>query len=408
MKRAWAFALALLSALSLHAQAQTQTLAQAQTQTLAQALDEAWARAPQAGAFAARETEAKAGAELAANLLAAPASVSLSTLNDRLGSGEGLQEWEVELTLPLWLPGQRAARETQAQSAGDEVAARRRALRLQLAGELREAWWTLAASRAAAALARQRVETAAALEADVQRRVKAGDLARVDANLATGERLAAQAAQIDAAAALRSATQVWRNLTGNPPPATLAPEAPAAPSAADDHPLLAAARAASRSAQSRLAVTEATRRDAPELALRYFRERPTYQDEVSHAVGVKLTVPFSSGARMQQESAGLRAELAQAEGELEQARRKLALDAESARLDLDAARERITLARERRDLGADTLRLAQKSFALGETGLPALLLVRAAAVEADAQLAREEVGADAAQSRLNQALGVLP
>ena len=105
MKRAWAFALALLSALSLHAQAQTQTLAQAQTQTLAQALDEAWARAPQAGAFAARETEAKAGAELAANLLAAPASVSLSTLNDRLGSGEGLQEWEVELTLPLWLPG---------------------------------------------------------------------------------------------------------------------------------------------------------------------------------------------------------------------------------------------------------------------------------------------------------------
>ena len=111
---------------------------------------------------------------------------------------------------------------------------------------------------------------------------------------------------------------------------------------------------------------------------------------------------------MQQESAGLRADLAQAEGELEQARRKLALDAESARLDLDAARERITLARERRDLGADTLRLAQKSFALGETGLPALLLVRAAAVEADAQLAREEVGADAAQSRLNQALGVLP
>ena len=82
MKRAWAFALALLSALSLQAQAQTQTLAQA--------LDEAWARAPQAGAFAARETEAKAGAELAANLLAAPASVSLSTLND-LAAGDGPQ-----------------------------------------------------------------------------------------------------------------------------------------------------------------------------------------------------------------------------------------------------------------------------------------------------------------------------
>ncbi len=397
MKPAWAFALAALIASPLHAQ------------TLAQALDQAWAHAPQAGEFAARDAEAQAGSELASKLLAAPASVSVSTLNDRLGSGEGLQEWEVELTLPLWLPGQRGARETQAQSAADEVAARRRALRLQLAGELRDAWWALAAARADATLADQRLATAAALEADVQRRVKAGDLARVDANLAAGERLAARSAQLDAGRALRSAEQAWRQLTGNPPPATLAPEAPAAASAPDDdHPALAAMLAASRTAQARLQVAAATRRDAPELALRYFRERPTYNDEPSHAVGVKLTLPFSSGPRLRQESAGLRAELAQADGELEQARRKLALDAETARLDLDAARRQIELARERHALGADTLALAQKSFALGESGLPALLLARAAAYEADALLAREEIAADAAQSRLNQALGVLP
>ena len=397
MKWLAACAIASLSALPLHAQ------------TLAQALDQAWARAPQAGAFAAREVEAQAGAAIASGLLAAPASVSVSTLNDKLGSGRGLQEWEVELALPLWLPGQRSARETQAQSAVAEVAARRRALRLQLAGELREAWWALAAARTAATLADRRADTAAALESDVRRRVKAGDLARVDANLAAGERLAARAAQLDAGRALRAAEQVWRQLTGTAPPATLAPEPPAALSeAADDHPALAAALAALRAAQAKLLVADATRRDAPELALRYFRERPTYNDEPSHAVGIKLTVPFSSGPRVRQESAGLQAELAQADGELEASRRKLALDTESARLDLDAARRQIDLARERRELGADTLQLAQKSFALGESGLPALLLARAAAYEADALLSREEIAADAAQSRLNQALGVLP
>lgn len=388
-------------------------------QTLAEALDQAWSRAPQASAFAAREAEAQARAEVASGVLPAPPSVSLSTLNDKLGSDQGRQEWELELALPLWLPGQRSARENEAQSIAAEVAARRRALRLQLAGELRDGWWALAAARAAVMLADRRASTAAALESDVQRRVKAGDLARVDGNLAQGERLAAQAEQLEASGALRIAEQVWRHLTGNPPPSTLAPEPPAgstttvtattaATLAPEDHPALAAALAATHVAQAKLGVADATRRDAPELALRYFRERATFNDGQANAVGIKLTLPFSSGARTRQETAGLQAEMAQADGELAQAKIRLALDAERAGLDLEAARRQIGLARERRELGADTLRLAEKSFALGESGLPALLLARAAAYEAEALLARRQIAADAAQSRLNQALGVLP
>lgn len=422
-----ACALASLAALPLHAQ------------TLAHALDQAWTRAPQASAFAAREAEAQARAEVASGVLPLPPSVSLSTLNDKLGSDQGRQEWELELALPLWLPGQRSAREGEAQSIVAEVTARRRALRLQLAGELRDAWWALAAARAAVSLAERRSNTAAALESDVQRRVKAGDLARVDGNLAQGERLAAQAEQLEAAGALRTAEQVWRHLTGNPPPASLTPEPPAgltgtatgATTAAatstatttttateratapvtlspEDHPALAYALAATRVAQAKLVVADATRRDAPELALRYFRERSSYNDGQANAIGIKLTVPFSSGARTRQESAGLQADVAQADGELAQAKLGLALDTERAGLDLESARRQIDLARERRELGVDTLRLVEKSFALGESGLPALLLARATAYEAEAALARQQIAADAAQSRLNQALGVLP
>lgn len=399
MKWLAAGALAALAVLPLHAQ------------TLAQALDQAWARAPQASAFAPRRAEAQARAELASGVLPLPPSVSLSTLNDRLGSDQGRQEWELELALPLWLPGQRSAREGEAQSIAGEINARSRALRLQLAGELRDAWWALAAARAAVTLAERRTSTAAALETDVQRRVKAGDLARVDANLSMGERLAAQAEQLEASGTLRTAEQVWRRLTGHAPPPKLAPEpaTTATPTAtSDDHPALAAALAATRVAQAKLVVADATRRDAPELALRYYRERPTYNDGQANAIGIKLTIPFSSGARTRQESAGLQADIAQADGELSQTKLKLALDAELAGLDLEAARRQIGLASERRELGADTLRLAEKSFALGESGLPPLLLARAAAHEAEALLARQRIAADAAQSRLNQALGVLP
>lgn len=144
----------------------------AYAQSLGEALEQAWTRHPQAAAFAAREDEARARAEIAAGFTPAPPALSLSGLNDRLNRNRGKQEWEAEMAVPLWLPGQKAARESEAESAMAEVAARSKALRLQLAGEVREAWWTVAAARNARDLSARRAETARALDEDVQRRYK--------------------------------------------------------------------------------------------------------------------------------------------------------------------------------------------------------------------------------------------
>lgn len=384
--------------------------AQAQTHTaLAQALGQAWARHPQAAAFAAREDEAQARVEVAGGLTPGPAALSVSSLNDRLNRNRGKQEWEAEVAVPLWLPGQWAAREDEAASALAEVAARGRALRLQLAGELREAWWALAAARNARDLAGRRAATARALEADVGRRFKAGDLARIDANLAQGERLGAEAEALEAQAALVAAEQAWRSLTGAAAPDEFAEEVPAAVhEPADDHPQLAAAAAAARTARNKLRVAGETRRDAPELALRVVRERGDHAESYANTVGVKLTIPFSSGPRVRQESAAARAEASQADAELALARQKLQLGVEKARLDADAAARRLSMARARRALAADSLQLAEKSFALGEADLATLLRLRAGAYEAEALLNRDTVAHAAAVSRLKQALGVLP
>ena len=64
--------------------------------------------------------------------------------------------------------------------------------------------------------------------------------------------------------------------------------------------------------------------------------------------------------------------------------------------------------RARRALAADSLQLAEKSFALGEADLATLLRLRAGAYEAEAFLNRDTVAHAAAESRLKQALGVLP
>lgn len=381
----------------------------APAQTLADALEQAWLRHPQASALAARVAEAEARAELTAALTPGPATLSLGHLNDGLTSNRGKREWEVELATPLWLPGQKAVREAEAASALGEIAARRTALRLEIAGEVRAAWWALAAARDARDLGLRRIATARALEVDVLRRYKAGDLARVDGNLAGNERLAAEADLIETETAQLQAEQAYHNLTGAAAPAVLAAEA-AAPARApqEGHPRLTALSAVSRLARAKLNVARESRRDAPELAVRVLRERADFSDTYANAVGVKLSIPFSSGPRVRQENAAARAEVDQAEAELALARQKLALDAEKARLDLDAAQRQLAMTATRRELTADNLRLAEKAFSLGESDLTALLRARAAAFEADALLNRQQVASAAAKSRLKQALGDLP
>ena len=401
--------IALIVGIVLAFPAHAQTLAGDQRKSLRDAVEQAWLRHPQAAAIAAREAEAQARAEVAAGLTPGPSAMSISSLNDSLNRNRGKQEWEVELATPLWLPGQKAAREAAAASAMGEVAARRLSLHLQIAGEVREAWWAVAGARNSRELAARRSATARALEADVLRRFKAGDLARVDANLAQNERLAAEAELLEAEVVLRQVEQAYRGLTGEAAPAVLAAEN-AVPLGGwqEDHPQLMALAASAQLARARLKVAQETRRDAPELALRVVRDRDVFGEPHTNTVGVKLTIPFSSGARVRQESSAARAEASQADAELALARQKFKLDAERARLDFDIAQRQLAMAEERRALTADNLRLAQKSFSLGESDLAALLRARISAFEAEAYFKRQQVAAAAAQSRLKQALGVLP
>jgi len=185
---------------------------------LAEALEQAWPLHPKAAALDARAAEAQARSDIAASLTPSPAALSLGHLNDNPGSGRGKQEWEIELAAPLWLPGQKAGRAAEAASVMDEIAARRAALRLELTGELRTAWWALAAARQANELAQRRLHSARSLEADVLRRYRAGDLSRIDANQARGETLAAQAESLQAETALQQAERSWRGLTRLPAP----------------------------------------------------------------------------------------------------------------------------------------------------------------------------------------------
>lgn len=374
--------------------------------TLADALERAWARHPQAAALDAHAAAARARGELAAGLLPAAPAVSLGGLRGE----HGKQEWEVELVAPLWLPGQQAARARAAEHALTAVAARRDALRLELAGELRALWWDIAAARAGHALATRRVANARALEAEVTRRYRAGDLSRMDANVARGESLRAEAALRDAEAALSRVELAWRAVTDQPPPPRLDEETACGSATADAaaHPRLRALAADALSARAELDAARATRREPPELAVRVVRERGDAREPFGNELGVKLKIPFASAPRRRLADAEASAVARGADAEQALAVSRLDIDVASARSALDAAQAQSDLARTRALLAAETLALAERGFALGELDLAALLRARATADDAQAASATHQVERAAACSRLLQVLGVMP
>lgn len=385
---------------------------------LASALEQAWRLHPQAAALEAREAEARAMHEIAAGLTPEPGAVSIGSRNDRFNRNLGKQEYEVELAMPLWLPGQQAARAAEAASRIDEAAAKRAALRAELAGELREAWWALAAAKNANALAARRLATARLLAADVRRRYTVGELSRIDANLAQTEVHVAEAELIEAEVTLLQAEQALRTLTGVAAPtdiSTTSEETPAAQinlratqDSPEEHPQLAAAAAVARSARARVTVADESRRAAPELALRVVRERGDFAEQYSNSVGIRLKIPFSSGAQVRRETSAAQAEADQADAEMLRTQTRVQLDAERAERALAATERQFVMARERRELSAENLRLSEKAFSLGESDLATLLRIRAAAFDAESFHDRQRVARAAAISRLNQALGVLP
>lgn len=381
----------------------------AQAQTVGKALEQAWSRHPIAASSAVAQSATQARVDLAGGLTPGPASLSLSTLNDQLGANRGKQEWELEIDTPLWLPGQHAAAQVEAHAAIREFDARQLALRLQLAGEVRDAWWKVAEARGNYALIEARSRANQTLVRDVERRVRAGELARIDLNLAQIEQLASQSELDDAKSSLQQAEQNFQFLTGETPPLELLPEMLSGfESTAEANPQVQAAAAGKNLAQAKLALVQKSQRDAPTLAIRMVRDRSDFADTYADAFGVKLTIPFSWGARVRQDLDNNRVQLVQAETEYEQTLRRTTLAIEAGQRQLKTSQQQLELATRRAALTQDNLSLMEKSFALGESDLPSLLRVRATHFDAQAQLQRQQINAHATVSRINQSLGVLP
>lgn len=371
------------------------------------AIDAAWQRSVAARASTARRDEQAARRDAAASWTPEPPALTLTRRSDQLNRNEGEREIEAELEVPLWLPGTRAAAAALADAEGNALEARLVRARLALAGEVREATWSLRFAAGDVDANRRRVAEAEALAADVDRRVRAGDLARTDANSAHAAVQQARTGLAQAQAALLRAEQLYTALTGfAQAPVGHEPEPAAAD--LDRHPEIVELRQASAVARGRLHRASTETRDAPELILGVSRERGEFGERYATTTTVGIRVPFGTDARNRPRIAEASAELVEAETGAALERERLLADIDIARAELDRARDTERFSAERARLAADTRRLLVKAFDLGEIDLPTRLRAENEHFDAELALGRARLEAGRAASRLQQAYGLLP
>lgn len=312
------------------------------------------------------------------------------------------KEWDVSLERPFRLPGKAGLDEALGKQGvevsrwaqGDALHEAGRALLSLWFGWHREHFQAEQWKGQAEAL-KQQLET-------VNKRVRAGDAARLDAMLAEAALSQAEAALSQARLREQvAATTLSTRFGGIRPPANPVLTAPVPLTQGPDYwreeilrhnHELGAARAETRRWQLQASRAEADRLPDPTVGLRYGSER----DGNEKIVGLALSIPLPGSAR----SATARGVTAQAEmaahregGVLRKVEAEAATGYAAANAAYDTWQKSRTVA-DKMQANAD---LMAKAYALGEAGLPEVLMARRQALEA--MLGATLAQVDAAESR---------
>lgn len=372
--------------------------------TLAEAVEAAWRRAAVSVDVDGQRRKALAERSAASAMWPAPPAIEAGFNQDRQRPARPSRETELGLSVPLWLPGQRAARSAVVDADEATAAGSAAAARLRVAGPVREAMAEVALQRAVLAAAQAQAGERQLLAEDVARRVAAGDLARADALAARADHLDAAGELNLARQGLQSALLRWRALTGLadiPAPQTSALAPPPL------HPDLQAAQLKVQAARLRVRLVGVSQRDAPELVVRARQERAP-SERNTNGVGVSLRIPFGTDARNDALMASALAERDLAEATEQELRQQLEAGQAVAQLAEASARQQLVDEIARHQLLRERAALIEKAFKAGEMALPEMLRALSAASQAQAAAARAQATLARATSRLHQAQGILP
>ena len=379
----------------------------ASSQTLHDFVEAAVSRNPEVGGIAGRRDAISARQSAAGAWTPGAPTISGSYLTDQVIRNRRQREAQVGISTPVWLPGEGTASRRVADAELSRSHTQSAAIRLKIAGQVRESLADYALAQAEQSLAERRLKDARNLEADVTRRIGARESSEADLLLARAERIASDGELRERILALKQARLDFESLTGMAPVVAALKET-APDDTAAQHPRLDDAKGAMDVARANTSLASIQTRDSPEIGIFARNSRDTLGTVYNNSIGVELRIPLATEGRNAPRKAAANAELTEATLGLYATERDVVLEQKKARLAYENALAQRDLASDRKATLTRQVGLVSRSFQGGQISLFDTIRARLLAYEADTAASRAEIGVARARSRLNQAFGVMP
>ena len=379
------------------------------TLTLHDLVEKSLPNYPNSQLLNAKKQELEARQIHAKGLLPAAPSIMLRNQNDQLLSRNGESEWELGVELPIWLSGQRKAREAIANASLQNLNSHTQNIRLQLAGMVRDALWEIQLRQGLADIAKNKYDATSQLQQDIEKRVKLGDMAQKDLLVAQTDTLQAESEKIYAEAEVQHAKFRYTNLTGLKVIPAEFTEAKSNKSELDEtHPALVEANDKIALSEQRSNLTKIESRDNPTVIIGTRSLRGASDTQYNNSLGITLRIPLQTESRNAPLLAAAEVQNSEQQANLSQLKQLLAAAMHEAEHNFEVGLTQLEVLTKQNSIAHQSLNVTRKAFQLGELDLSDLMRVQTQAFNADRSLKNQQIQQLWNTARFNQAVGELP
>lgn len=335
-------------------------------------------------------------------------TVSLTHQNDVVGSGDGLQEWEGIVEMPLWLPGQKQQQLSLSDKLRAELPVYQQQIKLAASAEVRKLVWNVVLENTATTEAYQIWQSAIKLEKDVAARVKAGELAGTEGLLAKTHALEMQNQYLLKNSDLDQALSLYRAITKERVLPEKYEEALANKVEIDEgHPDLMMFDYRISTLRSQQDIAHFDGAVNPSLSVGVRSERGNHGESFNNSMGVGISFALGNDIYRRPAIANAAKALADVEVARQQSERELNITLFTYSHSLETKRLQLDLLNEQNDTTQQYLALQQRAFELGELDLVSLIRSQSLANEAHNRKLALEVDIKYTIALINQALGII-
>ncbi|MFA5016357.1 MAG: TolC family protein [Methylobacter sp.] len=313
--------------------------------------------------------------------------------------------------VPLWNLGQRDAEQALAKLAESNAISQSDAVKLRVAGLVRNALWNIALANLSYEQAKIELAITDQLLAKVQRRVELGDLPRADFLLAQTESLQKRSVVTQAEAELMHARKRYASITQMTKiPKDYQEKLVGLTEIQQSHPALVAINSHIERKQAELNAIKLVGSGQTNVAVGINSDRFTNdpRSNQTESFNIGVTVPFGGSAHLAPQVAAVNVELNRLLTEREQMNRDLEQAHHEAEHNLEVNRAELGIADELKQVAEEHLNMTQLSFSVGEINLMDLLKIQSRTQQAVLNAKQRSIMIQRDIALYNQAVGVMP